>query len=86
MTGFTWRRLSYAEARRIFRIFFAFPEERQKVITLFEKTDWTNSGKSLAYSRLLFSRLWAGLCFLSLFWRLRKIKNPKNPVHPVDNY
>jgi hypothetical protein len=26
------------------------------------------------------------LCFLSLVWRLRKIKNPKNPVHPVDNY
>ncbi len=43
-------------------------------------------------SRLLLSRLWAGLCFLSLVparlasesvagrWRLRKIKNP---VHPV---
>jgi hypothetical protein len=33
---------------RIFRIFFAFPEERQKVSTLFEGTNWTNSGKSLA--------------------------------------
>jgi len=33
---------------RICRIFFAFPEERQKVSTLFEGTDWTNSGKSLA--------------------------------------
>jgi len=33
---------------RIFRIFFAFPEERQKVSTLFEKTDRTDSGKSLA--------------------------------------
>jgi hypothetical protein len=32
---------------RIFRIFFAFPEERQKVSTLFEGTNWTNSGKSL---------------------------------------
>jgi hypothetical protein len=32
----------------IFRIFFAFPEERQKVSTLFEGTNWTNSGKSLA--------------------------------------
>jgi len=33
---------------RIFRIFFAFPEERQKVSTLFEGTNWTKSGKSLA--------------------------------------
>jgi hypothetical protein len=32
---------------RIFRIFLAFPEERQKVSTLFEGTNWTNSGKSL---------------------------------------
>jgi len=32
---------------RIFRIFFAFPEERQKVIILFEKTDWANTGKGL---------------------------------------
>jgi len=33
---------------RIYRIFFAFPEERQKVSTLFEGTNWTNSDKSLA--------------------------------------
>jgi len=33
---------------RIYRIFFAFLEERQKVSTLFEETNWTNSDKSLA--------------------------------------
>ncbi len=33
---------------RIVRIFFAFPEERQKVSTLFEGTNWTSSGKSIA--------------------------------------
>jgi hypothetical protein len=33
---------------RIVRIFFAFPEERQKVSTLFKGTNGTNSGKSLA--------------------------------------
>jgi hypothetical protein len=33
---------------RIFRIFFAFPEERQKVSTIFDGTNWTKSGKSLA--------------------------------------
>jgi hypothetical protein len=27
-------------------------------------------------SQVPFSRLWAGLYFLSLVWRLRKIKNP----------
>lgn len=32
----------------MFRIFFSFPEERQKVSTLFEGTNCTNSGKSLA--------------------------------------
>jgi len=26
----------------IFRIFFALPEESQKVLTLFEGTNWTN--------------------------------------------
>jgi hypothetical protein len=36
------------QSDRIYRIFFAFPEERQKVSTLFEGTNWTNSGKSLA--------------------------------------
>ena len=66
---------------RIFRIFFAFPEERQKVITLFEKTDWNNSGKSLAYNKLLLSRLWAGLYFLSIGWRLKKIKNASGEKH-----
>ena len=30
----------------MFRIFNAFPEERQKVSTLFEGTNWTNSGKN----------------------------------------
>jgi len=39
---------------RIFRIFYAFPEERQKVITIFEKNDWNDSGKGLA-------RRWQGL-------------------------
>jgi hypothetical protein len=33
---------------RIFRIFFAFHEERQKVLTLFEGTTWTKSCKNLA--------------------------------------
>jgi len=33
---------------RIYRIFFAFPEERQKVSTVFKGANWTNSDKSLA--------------------------------------
>ncbi|MDO9566570.1 MAG: hypothetical protein Q7J15_07510 [Candidatus Desulfaltia sp.] len=61
---------------RIFRIFFAFPEERQKFSLTMAKVG----------SQVPFSRLWAGLYFLSLVWRLRKIKNPKNPVNPVDKH
>jgi len=41
------------------------------VITLFEGT------KKMAKAGR------AALYFLSLVWRLRKIKNPKNPVNPV---
>jgi hypothetical protein len=67
---------------RIFRIIFAFPEERQKLTILFEKTDWTNSGKGWKTTSL-FPPLGGIVLSQSI---LETEKNPKNPVHPVDNY
>jgi len=78
-----WFFLFFDRIYRICRIFFTFPEERQKVSALFEETNCTKSDKSLAQrsarvvGQVPFSRPWAGLCFLSLVWRLRKIENPK---------
>ena len=46
----------------MFRIFFAFPEERQKVSTLFEGTNWTNTEKRV---RLKMARVGSQIPFFT---------------------
>ena len=59
---------------RMIRIFFAFPEERQKWSILFEGGTTSHGEKVVVFSAL------GGLFFITFIRKVMKIKNPVDPV------